>query len=123
VTDIFVIAEEELVIAFRLAGVDGEAVSNRDEALAAFRRATKTGAAASGIVLDTDTGGASGTDSGGVRVLALGEDVADMLGDELLGWQLSGEYPLVVEIPPLAGSRPGRATMTDAVRRAVGISI
>jgi len=39
-TEIFVIAEEELIIPFRMIGVGGEAVAGAESALAAFRRAT-----------------------------------------------------------------------------------
>ena len=101
--EIFVLAEEELVIAFRMIGVDGSAVAGADDALATFRRVT----------------GASGE----CRMLILAEDIADMLGTELIDWQLSGRYPLVVEIPPLSGSQPDHVQLVDAVRQAIGIKI
>ena len=41
-TEIYVIAEEELVIAFRMIGLEGKAVSGRDEAAAAFKAAIQT---------------------------------------------------------------------------------
>lgn len=101
--EIFVLAEEELVIAFRMIGVDGAAVAGADDALATFRRVT----------------GASEE----CRMLILSEDIADMLGTELIDWQLSGRYPLVVEIPPLSGSLPDHVQLVDAVRQAIGIKI
>lgn len=102
-TEIFVIAEEELVIAFRMIGVEGAAVLGAEDAQTAFRGAV----------------GASES----CRMLILTEDIADMLGSELIDWQLSGRYPLVVEIPPLSGSSPDHVKLVDAVRQAIGIKI
>jgi len=103
VTEVFVIAEEELVIAFNMIGVEGAAVSGREDASAAFRLAAG--------------------DASGCKMLILTEEVADMLGSELVDWQLAGRYPLVVEIPPLAGSSPDHIKLVEAVRQAIGIKI
>lgn len=102
-TEIYVVAEEELVIAFRMIGLEGAAVSGREEAAAAFRAAVAPGS--------------------GCKMLILTEEIADALGEELVAWQLSGNYPLVVEIPPLSGSPEGHRTLVDAVRQAIGIKI
>jgi V/A-type H+-transporting ATPase subunit F len=51
------------------------------------------------------------------------EEVADWLGDLLIAWQLSGRYPLVVEIPGTMGRLPGRKTLVDSIREAVGIHV
>jgi V/A-type H+-transporting ATPase subunit F len=59
----------------------------------------------------------------GCRVLILTEEVADWLGASLTDWQLSGRYPLVVEIPGILGRMPGRKTMVDSIREAVGIHV
>ena len=111
-TEIFVIAEEELIIPFRMIGVGGEAVTGAESALAAFRRVTGASAVSDG----SDA-------SAGCRMLILTEDIADMLGPELIEWQLLGRYPLVVEIPPLSGSMPDHVRLVDAVRQAIGIKI
>jgi vacuolar-type H+-ATPase subunit F/Vma7 len=102
-TEIFVIAEEELVIAFNMIGVEGAAVSGREDAQAEFRVAAN--------------------DASGCKMLILTEEVADMLGTELVEWQLACKYPLIVEIPPLAGSSPEHVKLVDAVRQAIGIKI
>ena len=102
-SEIYVIAEEELVIAFRMIGLEGKAVSGRDEAIAAFRAAIDP--------------------SSGCKMLILTEEIADALGMELVEWQLSGNYPLVVDIPPLSGSPAGHRSLVDAVRQAIGIKI
>jgi len=51
-------------------------------------------------------------------VLIVTEEVADWLGDDLTAWQLSGKYPLVVDIPGLMGKLEGRKTLVDAIREA-----
>jgi V/A-type H+-transporting ATPase subunit F len=113
VADFFVVAEEEIVLAFRMVGVDGRAASGREEALDAFRFATGTAADPSGRPYK----------SRGVKVLILTEDVADALESEALEWQLSGGFPLIVEIPSQGRPRPGRKSLVALVREAVGVGI
>jgi V/A-type H+-transporting ATPase subunit F len=57
------------------------------------------------------------------KMLILSEDVSDMIGEELFEWQLTGAFPLIVEIPPLAGSSAQHTRLVDAVRKAIGIKI
>lgn len=92
----------ELLTAFRFAGVDGAAVENREEALAVFGKVTGAGEA---------------------RILIVEESTAAALEDEMVAWQLTGRYPLVVEIPGLAGHLEGRRTLVDAIREAIGINV
>jgi V/A-type H+-transporting ATPase subunit F len=100
--DYFFIGESELLCAFGFAGVGGSAVSNKDEALSAFRTATA---------------------SSPCKILLLTEQAADWIGEELTAWQLAGSYPLVVELPGLAGSLPGRKNLVDSIREAIGIHV
>jgi V/A-type H+-transporting ATPase subunit F len=102
VTDYFFLGSDELLTAFRFAGVDGVAAESREETLAAFQRATGQTAA---------------------RILIIEESAALALGDELVHWQLTGKYPLVVEIPGLAGHLEGRRTLVDAINEAIGIHV
>ncbi len=99
--DFFVIAEEEIVLAFRLAGSGGRAVSGREDALEAFREAIRSDA----------------------KVLALTEEVSDMIGDEVSSWQAEGRYPLIVEMPGQEGSVKGRKRLEDLVREAIGVAL
>ena len=46
-----------------------------------------------------------------------------MLEEEVLEWQMKGDYPLIVEIPGLQGHLEGKKTLTDAIREAVGIQV
>lgn len=108
----FVIAERELVLGFMLAGVKGQAASNRQEALQAFQLMTGQ---------STSAGAPVGVDR--PKVLILTEDVADMLSSEVRSWQMEGKAPLIVEIPGLEGHIEGRKTLTDAIREAVGIQV
>ncbi len=112
-TGIFVIAEEELVLAFRLAGAEGRAVSGREEALAVFCAITQ----GKGL---PDLPEASVRE---IRILVLSYEVSDMIAAEAREWQLSGGFPLIVEIPGILDSNPGRKGLVDAIREAVGISV
>jgi vacuolar-type H+-ATPase subunit F/Vma7 len=111
--DFFVVAEEEIVLAFRMVGVAGRPVSGREEALDAFRYATGTGADPAG----------RGYKGIGAKVLILTEDVADLVEAEAMEWQLAGGFPLIVEIPSQRQGRANRKSLEDAVREAVGVGI
>jgi V/A-type H+-transporting ATPase subunit F len=102
--DCFFIGEEELLTGFRFAGVDGRAVASEDEARAAFKEIT-------------------GAQARSCKILILSEQTADWLGGELGKWQLEGKYPLVVEVPGLAGPQEGRKTLVDSIREAIGIHV
>jgi len=115
--DFYFIGEAELATAFRFVGVAGAAVSDLREAREAFARATSGGIEIEGAVLPDASRGPT------ARVLIITEEIADALGRELAEWQLSGRYPLVVELPGLQGRQPGRKTLVDAIRDAIGIRV
>lgn len=100
--EFFVIGEEEVVIGFRFVGVQGTAVHTREEALDAFQKATSAGS---------------------IMVLVLTEQVSAMIPDEVIDWQFSGSYPLVVEIPGIEGHLENRRSLIDSIRDAVGIHV
>lgn len=108
----FVIGERELVLGFNLAGVQGQAVSNRQDALDSFNLHTGQVSSVRAAV-----------ESERPDILILTEDVADMLSAEVQSWQMKGKSPLIVEIPGLNGHIPGRKTLTDSIREAVGINV
>ena len=105
--DYFFLGDPELVTAFRFAGVDGAAVSGAEEARNWFRRITE----------------APDKTAEPYRVLILTEEVADFLGNTLTRWRLLDRYPLVVELPGLMGRLPGRKTLVDSIREAIGIRV
>jgi V/A-type H+-transporting ATPase subunit F len=114
--DFFFIGDAELVTAFRFIGIEGTAVRDSGEACAVFRRITEGWNEAAGAVLP-GSGGET------CQVLILTEETADWLGELLVNWQLSGNYPLVVEIPGIMGRLPGRKTLVDSIREAIGIHV
>ena len=108
----FIIGERELVLAFKLVGVDGTVCENKDESLDAFNRITGKGSSVGAPVAAERP-----------KVLILTENISDMIEDEVLAWQKSGNYPLIVEIPGIEGHLKGRKTLTDAIREAIGIQV
>ena len=87
--DYYFLGEEELVTAFRFIGIQGMAIKNEKEAQEAFRRITE---------------------DAHCQVLILTEETSDWLGDLVTDWQLSGHYPLLVEIPGISGKQHDRKT-------------
>jgi V/A-type H+-transporting ATPase subunit F len=114
----FFIGDSELLSAFRLIGVGGREARNAEEAREIFLRVTQGYSATAGAVLPGEA-----DEAAGCRVLILTEEAADWLGDDLIDWQLSGKYPLVVELPGVMGRLEGRKTLVDAIREAIGIHV
>jgi V/A-type H+-transporting ATPase subunit F len=112
--DYYFIGDPELVTAFRFIGIDGTAPRDTAEAVSVFRRVTE------GWVGEAD---AALPVTENCMALILTEEVAGWLGDVLIDWQLSGRYPLVVEIPGIAGRLPDRKTLVDLIREAIGINV
>jgi V/A-type H+-transporting ATPase subunit F len=115
--DYFFIGEAELLTAFRFVGVGGKAVASQEEAFAAFR--TLTG----GVKTAAGPGAGQRASAPAAKILILTEQAVDWLGEELTEWQLSGKYPLVVELPGLTGRVAGRKTLVDSIREAIGIHV
>ena len=116
--DYFFIGDAELVTAFRFIGIEGAAVRDAAEASAVFRRVTEGWIEEAGAALPGQMPGAEGC-----RVLLLTEETADWLDDLLIKWQVGGRYPLIVEIPGIMGRLPGRKTLVDSIREAIGIHV
>ena len=115
--DYYFLGDEELVTAFRFIGIHGMAVKDADEAAAVFSQITE------GTKNNTTPLSASIPDANSCHVLLLTEETSDWLGDYLVNWQLSGRYPLIVEIPGISGKQEGRKTLVDSIREAIGIHI
>lgn len=112
--DYFFIGDEELVTAFRFVGIDGEAVTDAGHARSVFLKITRGWDETAGTVLPN---------AESCQVLIITEETADWLGDELTQWQLSGRYPLIVEVPGILGKLEGRKTLVDAIRDAIGLRV
>ena len=114
--DYFFLGDAELVTGFRFIGIEGLAVKDSAEAAAAFRGITEGWNESAGLVLPDSL-------HGSCHVLILTEEVAVWLDDLLVNWQLTGRYPLVVEIPGIMGRLPDRKTLVDSIREAIGIHV
>jgi V/A-type H+-transporting ATPase subunit F len=116
--DFYFIGDAELVTAFRFIGIDGTAALNMETARAAFLRITRGYDVTAEATLPSVDGGGEGC-----RVLILTEEAADWLDNDLTQWQLSGKYPLIVELPGTQGRQPSRKTLVDSIREAVGVRV
>lgn len=107
----YIIGCRELVLAFKLTGVDGTVAETRAEVLDAFNRVT-------------GKGGIANVPSGEIpRVLILTEEAASQIEAEEIEWQKSGKFPLIVEIPGLNGHLEGKESLSDAIREAIGVEV
>ncbi|MDR1895116.1 MAG: V-type ATP synthase subunit F [Spirochaetales bacterium] len=113
--DYFFMGDTELVIAFRFVGVPGQAVSDPEEALDLFAKLTGSWDKTAAAVLPGERNSCG--------VLIMTEETADWLGETLTEWQILGGYPLVVEIPGTMGRLPGRKTLMDSIREAIGVHV
>lgn len=100
----FVFGDEDVILGFQFIGIKGKIIENSEDALLEF---------------DNVVNG----NLGEIGVLLITEKVASMIDDKLMNWQLSGEYPLVVEIPDLEGHLAGKKTMLESIREAIGIQV
>jgi V/A-type H+-transporting ATPase subunit F len=96
-----VIADEDTVLGFRCSGVPGIAVSDREGALKALEAARNEKA---GIVILT-------------------EEVAAMAREEVDAVRFRGVLPMVVEIPGARGPLPGRRSLAEVIRQAIGVKV
>jgi V/A-type H+-transporting ATPase subunit F len=114
----YFLGDAELLTAFRFIGVEGAAVKDASEAVAFFRKITEGWNETAGLALPDSLPG-----DGSLRVLILTEEVADWIGEYLIEWQISGDYPLIVEIPGIMGKHSGRKTLVESIREAIGIHV
>jgi V/A-type H+-transporting ATPase subunit F len=98
----YVIGDRQTVLGFRLVGIEGTDVEDRDQALAALRTA----------VSEKDIG-----------IVLITEKVAGKMRDEVDARLYGMGFPLVLEIPDSAGPSPDRLAIEELVRKAIGISI
>jgi len=93
-------------------------VRDAAEAISVFRRITEGWVEEAGAALPDSL-----PDAEGCQVLILTEETAGWLDNFLVDWQISGRYPLVVEIPGIMGRIPNRKTLVDSIREAIGIHV
>jgi V/A-type H+-transporting ATPase subunit F len=98
----YVVGDRQTVLGFRLVGIEGTEVADRDETLAALDEA----------VSKRDIG-----------IILITEGVAGRVRDEVEARLYGMGFPLVLEIPDSRGASPDRPALEEIVRKAVGISI
>lgn len=97
----YCIADEDTVRGFRLAGVDGQAVSGAPEAAGALERAAERG----------------------YGVLILTRSTALLIRAQVEAFRWERSWPLIVEIPGPQGALPGYKSLRRFVEEAVGVSV
>ncbi|MCC6797936.1 MAG: V-type ATP synthase subunit F [Candidatus Hydrogenedentes bacterium] len=100
--NIFVIGDNDTVLGFRLAGVRGSVVGEKDDAALALENALRD--ASNGLVLVT-------------------ESIAHMVRERVDMHRASAGMPIVLEIPGASGPSASRVPIGDIVRKAVGVSV
>ncbi len=96
-----VIGDEDTVLGFALAGVEGTEVSSAAETETAFRNAL----------------------SGDAGIVIMTEDAADMVRERVDEYMLSEQFPLILEIPGPRGRKPDRPTIREMVNQAIGMNL
>lgn len=107
----YIIGSREIVLAFKLIGVEGTVAENRSSVLDAFNRVTGKGG-----VVNVPT-------SELPQVLILTEEAASQIEEEEIQWQKKGKFPLIVEIPGLNGHLEGRKSLSESIREAIGVEV
>jgi len=98
----YVIGDESTVTGFGLAGVEGQVVETADEAREALKKAFA---------------------SSDVGIIIVTERIAAELRAEMEDYIFGRTFPLVIEIPDRTGPMPGRTSIRQLVRAAVGINV
>lgn len=98
----YVIGDESTVAGFGLAGVVGEVVETADEAREALKKAFA---------------------SSDIGIVIITEKIAHELRSEMEDYVFGHNFPLIIEIPDRTGPMPGRVSIRQMVRAAVGINV
>jgi V/A-type H+-transporting ATPase subunit F len=98
----YVIADENTVTAFKLVGLEGEAVESPDGAREALAKAFES----------SDTG-----------IVIITERIADTIRDEIENFTFGYSFPLIIEVPDREGAVEGRISIREMVNTAVGVKI
>ena len=101
-TNYFVLGDEDTVLGFALAGVEGRVVDTREQAAAGLEEALQNENA--GIVLIT-------------------ERVAELVRERVDEFIFSRSFPLIVEITDRLGPVAGRPSLREMVNTAIGIKL
>ena len=97
-----VIGDEETVLGFSLAGIEGTVARNSEEARTALEDALSEKEA---------------------DIIIITERIARDLGGLVISQQMSGRKPLIIEIPDRHGPLPDRKSVAQLIKEAVGIQV
>jgi V/A-type H+/Na+-transporting ATPase subunit F len=98
----FVIGDDDTVLGFRLAGVEGAAVHDAASARKSLAQAIG---------------------DKGIGVIVMPERVAGWIRPEVDGHLFKAEFPLIIEVPDIQGPVEGRKSVKDMIRAAVGVQL
>lgn len=96
-----VLGDEDVVAGFQFAGISGTIVKNTHEGRTLFYE-----------ILKQDIG-----------ILIITEKISVLIQEDIIKHQLSGNYPLIVEIPDMNGHLSNKETLLQSIRKAIGISV
>jgi len=102
--DFFVFGDEDVVLSFKFIGIQGKVIESNNDLIDEFSRVVNG-------------------DYGEIGVLIITEKLSFAIEDKITEHQLSGHYPLIVEIPDIEGHLEGRKSMLDLIRKAIGLSV
>ena len=97
-----IIGDEDTVLGFSLAGVNGNIVRNPEQAHEAFKEILKNHE---------------------VAIIIITERCAAMIREEVDHYIFNADFPLIVEIPDREGPVPDRPSLRDMVNHAIGINL
>jgi len=98
----FVLGDEDTVLGFALAGIEGRVAATREEATAGLEAALE----------DDRTG-----------IILITERTAEMIRARVNDYVFSRSFPLIVEIADRLGPVPGRPDLRQMVNRAIGVKL
>ena len=98
----FVIGDEDTILGFKYAGVEGVVVRTASEAADAFARAVKTP---------------------GTGVIIINDAVAESIRDDVNRVRFEATQPIVVEIPGPSGPAVETTSLAKMIQEAVGIRV
>ena len=98
----FIIGDEDTVLGFQLAGVEGMVARNPEEAERAFDAALE----------NHDFG-----------IVIITERVAELIREQVDRFIFTQAFPLILEIPDRNGKLEGKPNLRQMVNRAIGINL
>ncbi|MBN1164683.1 MAG: V-type ATP synthase subunit F [Candidatus Krumholzibacteriota bacterium] len=98
----YVIADENTVTGFKLAGLEGEVVETAEEAREAMKKAFS---------------------SSEIGIIIVTERIAALIHEEMEEFIFGHTFPLIIEIPDRRGPLEDRVSIRKMVNSAVGLNI